>query len=110
MELAAQTAVSLHTNAPRDGVLTLAIAGRLDSDTTGTIWPAATEAVAAALVPQILIDASRLEYCDSAGIALLAQLRHQQQQKGGDFEIFGLRSEIGDLLREWPPEDLAFRD
>ena len=110
MQSAAKTAVSLHTNAPRDGVLTLAIAGRLDSDTTGTIWPAATDAVAAAQVPKILIDASRLEYCDSAGIALLAQLRHQQQQKGGDVEIRGLRSEFQELLSDWNPADLSFEN
>jgi phospholipid/cholesterol/gamma-HCH transport system permease protein len=110
MESATQTPVKLRTAAPRSGVLTLAIEGRLDSDTTGTIWQRASDTVAAAQAPKILLDASRLEYCDSAGIALLAQLRHQQQQKGREFEIFGLRSEIGDLLREWTPEDLTFRD
>src|SRR4051812_29836452 len=101
MESATQTPVNLRTAAPRSGVLTLAIEGRLDSDTTGTIWQRASDTVAAAQAPKIVLDASRLEYCDSAGIALLAQLRHQQQQKGREFEIFGLRSEIGDLLREW---------
>jgi phospholipid/cholesterol/gamma-HCH transport system permease protein len=110
MTSVAQTAVSLHTNASRDGVLTLAIEGRLDSDTTGTIWTAATDTIAGAQAPKILIDASRLEYCDSAGIALLAQLRYQQQQKGREFEIRGLRPEFHELLSDWTPADLSFAD
>ena len=59
----------LRVGAVRDGVLAMAIAGRLDSSTTGRIWRQATEAVAAAKAPSVIVDAAGVDYCDGSGIA-----------------------------------------
>ncbi len=107
MKSPSHTPVALRGEGPRDGVFTLAITGRLDSGSTGKIWRAATEAVAGARAPSVVLDASGIDYCDGSGIALLAQLRHQQQREGGLLTIQGLRLEFQELLQGWEPGDLA---
>jgi phospholipid/cholesterol/gamma-HCH transport system permease protein len=49
------------------------------------------------------LDASRIEYCDGSGIALLVNLRNQIHEVGGNFEIRGLRPEFQQLLEAWDP-------
>ena len=92
------TGVDLRSEGPRDGVLKLIIAGRLDSSTTGGIWRRASTAVNGAQVANVVIDATGIEYCDGAGIALLVHLRRLQNKAGGDLRIDGLRPEFADLL------------
>jgi phospholipid/cholesterol/gamma-HCH transport system permease protein len=99
--------VRLRSQGPRDGVFTLAIEGRLDSGSTGKIWRAATEAVSRAKAASVVLDASGIDYCDGSGIALLVQLRYQQQRAGGALAIHGLRPEFQGLLQGWEPGDLA---
>jgi phospholipid/cholesterol/gamma-HCH transport system permease protein len=99
--------VKFRTEKLRGGILRIIIEGRLDSSTTGTIWRDAMDIVAVAKVPQVLFDGSRIDYCDGSGIALIAQLRDQQQRTGGSFEVRGLRPEFGAILEEWEPIDLA---
>ena len=93
----------LRVQATRDGVLTFAIEGRLDSANTGQIWRRATALVAGA--GNVVLDASRVEYCDGSGIALLVQLRNQLRRGSGHFEISGLRPEFQELLEAWDPGD-----
>jgi phospholipid/cholesterol/gamma-HCH transport system permease protein len=96
----AQSRVELRTEGPRDGFLKLTIAGRLDSSTTGSVWRRATAAVGAAMATDVVIDASRIEYCDGAGIALLVELRELQNQARGRLQIEGLRPEFTELLND----------
>jgi phospholipid/cholesterol/gamma-HCH transport system permease protein len=91
----------------RDGVYLLSIVGRLDSGTTGKIWRQATEAVAGARASVVVLDASRIDYCDGSGIALLVQLRNRQQRAGGTFEVRDLRPEFQELLDDWGSLDPA---
>jgi phospholipid/cholesterol/gamma-HCH transport system permease protein len=88
----------------RNDTLTLSIAGRLDSENTGKIWRSATDLVQRAR--NLVLDATRIDYCDGSGIALLAHLRDQVGSQGGDFEIRHLRAEFQQLLEEWGPGDL----
>lgn len=92
------TGVDLRSEGPSEGVLKLIIAGRLDSSTTGGIWRRASTAVNGAHVANVLIDATGIEYCDGAGIALLVHLRRLQNKANGDLRIDGLRPEFADLL------------
>ena len=96
----AQPGVELRTEGPRDGSFKLTIAGRLDSSTTGLVWRRATSAVSAAKAADVVIDASRIEYCDGAGIALLVELRELQNQARGRLQIDGLRPEFTELLND----------
>jgi phospholipid/cholesterol/gamma-HCH transport system permease protein len=85
----------------RDGMLVFAIEGRLDSASTGKIWRKAADLVRGAR--NLIVDASRVEYCDGSGIALLVNLRNQVRRTGGNFEIRGLRPEFQQLLDAWDP-------
>jgi len=104
MESQLSTAASLRSDGPRNGLLKLAIAGRLDADSTGRIWRESTRLVVAARAATVDIDASAIDYCDGSGIALLIQLRRLQQKNRGKLEIHGLRPEFQELLDDWSQE------
>ena len=72
------------------GVL-LRLRGRLDARGTSALWNRAI--AAAGQGPAFGIDASGVEYCDAAGLALLWELRQR-----GAREIAGLSPEIARLL------------
>lgn len=113
MALSSHTGVELRSEGPRDGVFKLAIAGRLDSNTTGGIWRRATATVSGAKATSVVVDASGIDYCDGAGIALLVHLRRLQSNAGGDLKIDGLRAEFADLLGDGTagfPADAASED
>jgi phospholipid/cholesterol/gamma-HCH transport system permease protein len=95
--------VKLRTEGPRDGVFKVALAGRLDSSTTGGVWRQATAAVSGAKAPSVVVDARSIDYCDGAGIALLVQLRQLQSQAGGTLQIDGLRPEFANLINDAAP-------
>jgi len=100
MAAASHSAVDFRSEGSRDGTLKLTIGGRLDAETTGTIWRRAVETVQSQNSRDVIVDASGIEYCDGAGIALLVQLRETQNRKGAKFEISGLRPEFTDLLHD----------
>ena len=76
--------------------LRLVFSGRLDAGGVAPVWEKALSAIAQG--GQVSIDASEVEYCDGAGIALLWEL-----QRRGAGEISGLKPEIAKLLQ--PFED-----
>lgn len=90
--------IDMRAEGPRDGVFKLTLAGRLDSNTTGGIWRQATTRVSGAKAANVIVDASGIDYCDGAGIALLVHLRRLQSKAGGSLQIDGLRAEFADLL------------
>src|SRR5207245_11623570 len=98
MKQPASSTVALRSLGTRDGVFTFAIEGRLDSGSAGKIWREANETVARAASKQVMLDASRIEYCDVSGIALLVQLRNRQRRAGGAFGIRDLRPEFQEPL------------
>jgi phospholipid/cholesterol/gamma-HCH transport system permease protein len=100
------SAARLRVGALRDGVLVMAIAGRLDSNTTGRIWRQATERLGAAKARSVVVDATEVDYCDGSGIALFVHLRNLQHKAGGQLEIRGLRPEFQGLLEESDLGDL----
>ncbi len=81
-----------------EGTLTLSLNGRLDTDTTGALWRQAAGILTRTKPNRLIVDASRLTYCDGAGVALLLTLRQQQSERGKDFAILGLASEFQQLL------------
>ena len=85
-----QTATVLEVIRERDGVR-LVFSGRLDAKSVAGVWAQALDA--ARQGGPISIDASEVEYCDGAGIALLWEL-----QRRGVEEISGLKPEIAKLL------------
>jgi phospholipid/cholesterol/gamma-HCH transport system permease protein len=90
-----QTATVLEVVKEHNG-LRLVFSGRLDAEGVAPAWEKALSAIGQG--GQISIDASEVEYCDGAGIALLWEL-----QRRGAGEISGLKPEIAKLLQ--PFED-----
>jgi phospholipid/cholesterol/gamma-HCH transport system permease protein len=107
MAATSQTSVDLRTEAPRDGSLRLIFTGQLDAATTGTVWRRAATEVTKANTKGVVVDASGIDYCDGAGIALLVHLRNLQDKTGGTLQIDGLRPEFASLLDDSVPESPA---
>lgn len=103
MESTTQTTATLRSDGARDGVLRLAIEGRLDANSTGAIWRQVDAGLAKAKSTSVVLDASRVEYCDGSGIALLIHLRQKQERQRGNLRIEGLRPEFQELLDDWSP-------
>jgi len=94
---------SIRTAMTAGGVLTLAIDGRLDSTTTGKVWLSATEAVERNPSPRLIVDATKVDYCDGSGIGLLVELQRRQRKVGGTCEIRGLQREFRQMLSMFDP-------
>jgi ABC-type transporter Mla MlaB component len=62
-----------------DGRRVLALSGRLDATTIRRVWVDARDAIAAAVGRSVVVDAANVDYCDGAGITLLADLIAQRK-------------------------------
>jgi phospholipid/cholesterol/gamma-HCH transport system permease protein len=96
-----------------DGGLILSIVGALDTASTGQAWRQAVRLVNHHRPARLIVDASRLTYCDGAGAALLLELRRHQQGRRQTYEIQSLDPAYQALL-DWydrwemqRPESLA---
>jgi len=109
-------AAQLSSKPDEGGRLTLSISGRLDANTTGTVWRDALQLVRQSKPQSLILDGSALEYCDGAGIALLLELRRTQTTTGGTFTFQGLPAEVERLLELYgnispvPPPSVAEED
>lgn len=97
----------LEASKDSDNTLRLKIKGRLDVYTTGKIWRDSSSEIEKYNPGKLIIDAEGIEYCDASGIALLIELRLRQENKGGSFEITGLRDDVDKLYRLFKPGELA---
>ncbi len=83
---------------PDGGTLTLIMAGRWGSDTTGRWWGSGQQILAQAKPIRVVIDASQMSYCDGAGVAFMVDLQQRQARTGGEVVIQGLQEEFRRLL------------
>jgi len=90
-----------------DGTRVLSLSGRLDAYSTANVWPAARTAVRAAQNRDVVVDASAVDYCDGAGVALLVDLLRMPRLAGTHaVSVRNLRSEFQALLEQFNPENL----
>ena len=82
-----------------DGRRVLALAGRLDATTIRGVWDEGRRAIAAAPGQRVLVDATDVDYCDGAGIALLINL--MQQRKPGDVQVAHLKPAFETLRQQF---------
>ena len=96
-----------------DGGLILSIVGALNTASTGQAWRQALRLVNQHQPARLIVDASRLTYCDGAGAALLLELRRHQQGRRQTYEIQSLDpayQALLDLYDRWEtqrPESVA---
>ncbi|MFQ5657515.1 MAG: ABC transporter permease, partial [Candidatus Methylomirabilales bacterium] len=102
-----QDSASIRADAGTEGIVTLTIAGRLDSHTTGKVWREATVVLNRTSASRIVVDASQINYCDGSGIGFFLDLQRRQQQTGGGLEIRALADEFQRLLELFDPTEFG---
>jgi phospholipid/cholesterol/gamma-HCH transport system permease protein len=89
------------------GFATIALSGRLDAYSVGPLWAEAHAALRANPRARVVVDCSRVDYCDGAGVALLVDLLRQPRPAGAEVEIRGLADRYRKLLDQFDPKALA---
>jgi phospholipid/cholesterol/gamma-HCH transport system permease protein len=101
------TAARLEPGPAEGTAAVLRLSGRLDAYSVGPLWRVALDAVAARPSSPIIIDASRVEYCDGAGIGLLVDLLRQPRAEGAGVIVRDLPSQFERLFQHFQPKDFA---
>jgi phospholipid/cholesterol/gamma-HCH transport system permease protein len=86
--------------------LTIKLSGQLEANSLSQTWRAARQAINQQTGP-ITIDASQVEYCDGAGIAMLFDLRQRAGNRPVHFK--GLKPKFATLLNQFNPTDYQAR-
>ncbi len=86
-----------------DNTLRIIIAGRLDADATSRLWSEAVSKCDTLRPDDLHIDATSIDYCDSAGIGLLLKLRDMQKSRSKSIATEGLKPEFNKLLTLFDP-------
>jgi phospholipid/cholesterol/gamma-HCH transport system permease protein len=89
------------------GRAVLLLAGQLDSHTAGGVWRSVMDLTLPSRAGELVLDASRLEYCDGSGAGLIVALRRAQAEGGGSLTLRGLRPEFGQLVELIEPSPRA---
>jgi len=86
---------------------TIALEGRITAYTVAPIWRAALRTLERNPARPIVVDASRLEYVDDTGIALIFDLRRRPRPQGAEVTIENLAPNIAALVEGYDPKDFA---
>jgi len=81
--------------------------GRITAYTAAPIWSAALDTLDRNPNRPIIVDASRLEYVDDVGIALLFDLIRRERPAGAQVEIRALAPNLATLIQGYDPKDFA---
>jgi len=84
-----------------DGRRILALTGRLDAATLPELWPKARRAADEASQRPVIVDASGIEYCDGAGVALFVELLRRRHD--GGVQVSNLKPAFAALLKQFDP-------
>jgi phospholipid/cholesterol/gamma-HCH transport system permease protein len=91
-----------------DGGLTrIALAGRLDAYSVGPLWREARTALDRHASRRLVVDCSRVDYCDGAGVALLLDMLRQPRPAGAEIRVEGLAERFRRLLEQFDPKSLT---
>lgn len=89
-----------------DGVR-IVLKGRITAYTAATVWRSAIDTLTRTPNRPVIVDASRLEYVDNVGIALLFDLIRRDRPMDAKVEIRGLAPRIAALIHTYDPSDFA---
>lgn len=96
---------SLRADATSAG-LTLTLSGRLDAQGVAGFWDKAMDQAVSA-GRGLVVDASKVDYCDGSGLALLLMLRHKALQAKATFALQGLQERYQTLYDQFDPGDVT---
>jgi phospholipid/cholesterol/gamma-HCH transport system permease protein len=99
----ATTDISSRTDArvsasARDGVMVVALSGRLDAAGAASVWEDAVRSASSAAFTRLTADCGGVTYMDGAGVALLLKLRELCAGKNAAIDLANLREEDRGLL------------
>ncbi|MBI4568316.1 MAG: ABC transporter permease [Planctomycetes bacterium] len=112
------TPATLEARPGESGSPCLVLSGSLDAQGAAALWRAAVEAVeraagagdggsavagAGAAANTIMVEASAVASCDTAGAALLLEMRRTAARRGAELRLSGLRPEFDRLLAPFDP-------
>lgn len=87
------------------GRVWLALTGRLDAQSTASVWRDVETRLQGEPVSELKIDASGLDYCDGSGMALLHHLSQGGMTPGAKADLQGLRTEFERIYQSFSVED-----
>src|SRR3954465_13917605 len=85
----------------------IVLKGRTTPYTAGPLWPSAIDTLTRNPTCPVVVDASRLEYVDDVGIALLFDLIRRARPPNAAVEIRELSPNFAALVRAYDPKDFA---
>lgn len=88
------------------GPVRMRLSGRLAVDSASAVWPEARRVLERHPDRAVEVDCGELEYCDSAGIALLLDLLRQKRADGAALEIVDLAPQSRQLLDQFDPQTM----
>jgi len=91
----------------QQGQARLVLRGRLDRRTVGPIWRQSTSTLREAKPHRLTVQAGEVNYCDGAGIALLAEYGRIQRGNEGEIEIRDLPSQFQPLMALFETDQLV---
>lgn len=91
----------------KDDCLTITLPHSLDTYSIGVLWNDAIAKQQETKPKKLIIDATKTEYCDSAGIALLTELDKLQRSDQHEFEVKHLKSDIQSLFKTLTSSEAA---
>lgn len=80
------------------GQATLTLKGRLDRDSTASLWRQTTDELRRLRPKRLIVCVGEVDYCDAAGIALLMEYKRVLEQSEGQIEIRDLRPQFQQLM------------
>jgi phospholipid/cholesterol/gamma-HCH transport system permease protein len=99
------TATSADSNTQRD--VAIALEGCLTALNIAPVWGDAVQTLERNPQRRILVDASRLEYIDDTGVALIFDLKRRQRPAGAEIEIRGLAPNLAALIPDHRGEEFS---
>jgi phospholipid/cholesterol/gamma-HCH transport system permease protein len=87
--------------------VSVVLQGRITAYTAAPIWKYAIDTLMRNPNSPIIVDASRVEYVDDVGIALLFDLIRRDRPADAQVEIRELAPNLAALIRDYEPKDFA---
>ena len=85
----------------------LVLEGRITAHTAAPIWQSCIDTFARNPNQPVVVDASRLEYVDNVGLALLFDLTRHERQPGAAIELRELAPNLAALIDLFDPQQFA---